>query len=195
MEAFIKLVIYIVILIFWIAAQRKRDGWDEKIPDFPEEPQTNAAPPPAAAAGGDRRSVAIPKANSRALPAEKNTPVSAGKHGDDTIASRTYAERLRQRREQLKPSAVPPEGESFPKSAEPAVINSARENENPLSAATPRPAEVSIPARPAVYQRDNPPELISKPFLQSTAKEGIIWSAILNPPRCLRRWRRAAPPF
>ncbi len=43
MAGFIKLLIYLIIIVFWvISTAKKRSRWEEKIPDFPED----FTPPP-----------------------------------------------------------------------------------------------------------------------------------------------------
>jgi len=167
MEGLFKLIFYIIIITFWVISNMKKRGkWEEKIPDFPKQPSL------------PQRGRVMPKPVEpeplREGPLAKLVESSA----DETVPSpsMTFDELLRLRRKQTLEIR---DKKKVKKIVEPVV---------PLKP-TLKDKEKTKPVVPV-------PTIEEKPAfrLDSSIKDGIIWSVILGPPRSKERFDWKNPP-
>jgi len=164
MEDFFKLIIYIIITAFWIISNlKKQSKREEKIPDFPEEPSYPKKDRPKTQPAFDAPLPEGISESEQIKTADKQAaPPSPQITFDEYLPGRRQETQMkRQRKKQKKPLKPSFEGVEYPEPKK------GEKKEQIL-----RPVTEEKPAL----------------TLNSSIKEGIIWSIILGPPRSKRQF-------
>lgn len=158
MDGFIKVLFYLIIIVFWIVSNIKKQGkWEEKIPDFPED----ISPP-------------RPKKPKYQEPQREGESVSDEEKVKRSYESfkLTYDEKLAMRRKKTQSLLKKQRAKKSP-DIQPQPV---------LAAAKPaQKVEPLIIKLPTVIEKQTY-------HLESSIQEGVIWSVILGPPRSKLRF-------
>ncbi|MFH2138865.1 MAG: hypothetical protein ABII88_10175 [Candidatus Omnitrophota bacterium] len=167
MEALVKLIIYGIIIVIWVISNTKRKGsWDEKLPDFSEN--------------------TFPSARPRKTKAD-NEPQREGVNYQPPVQkkidkySETYERNLAARKKQwqrVKTAGKTPQ----PQETKPVDLP-------PLP--TPETTMFTEPQNAFLIKNEKKQTL----RLQSSIKEGIMWSIVLGPPRSQFHFSWTQPPI
>ena len=175
MEGLFKLIIYVIIFIVWSAAQaKKKERWDEKIPNFPTtpkpKPKTDNYHPPQK----PYQQKAKWEMDEASLAYQRNLEMRKNKHHSPAPTRHQVPGR-----EGVFPEEVKIKKPSKPVFKEPVVINNPQELKL-------EPVKIDIPLRSVAAKVEKKAYY----HLKSPAKEGIIWSIILGSPRAHKTYSK-----